>query len=79
MQVSGMILDAWFRVDATTLDRIQQSSVVLLDLIAIRDHMDEPTEAGHFRSDVRSDGVINLFDLIDVRDHLDTVFAGPCP
>ncbi len=53
--------------------------VNIFDLVAIRNHLNQPVTAGNFRHDPNIDGAINIFDLVLVRNNLNISISGGCP
>ena len=47
--------------------------ISILDLLAVRNGLDEPTSANSVRIDVSADGTINLLDALTIRSHLDQI------
>ncbi len=53
-------------------------AVNVLDLVQVRNQLNQPVTLGNFRADVNADGAINILDLVAVRNRLNTA-ATPCP
>ncbi len=54
------------------------AAVNVLDLVAVRNLLNQNATAGSFRADVNADGGINVLDLVAVRNRLNTAAEG-CP
>ncbi len=54
-------------------------AVNVLDLVVIRNTLNQTVTASNYRNDVTSDGVINILDLVTVRNHLNQVASPPSP
>ncbi len=50
-------------------------SVNVLDLVQIRNQLNQPATGANFRADVTADGLINVLDLVQVRNRLNTSVA----
>jgi hypothetical protein len=60
-------------------DANSDGRVNIFDLVAIRNHLNQPVTAGNFRNDPNTDGAINIFDLVLVRNNLNNSISGGCP
>lgn len=49
------------------------------DPATVRNHLNQPIDAGNLGSDVNLDGTIDVFDLITVRNNLNQSLTGNCP
>jgi len=59
-------------------DATNDGQVNIFDLVAIRNTLNQPVDAGNFTRDINVDGVINVFDLVATRNRLNTA-AMDCP
>ncbi len=50
----------------------------VLDLVNVRNNLNQAATAANFRSDVTADGGINVLDLVNIRNNLNLT-ATPCP
>ncbi len=53
-------------------------SVNVLDLVAVRNNLNQEAVEATFRADVNADGAVNVLDLVAVRNNLNQAVAG-CP
>ncbi len=54
-------------------------SVSVLDMVQIRNVLNQQTSGANFRADVNADGTVSILDLVGVRNALNTSVAGSCP
>ncbi|HOW72571.1 MAG TPA: dockerin type I domain-containing protein [Phycisphaerae bacterium] len=47
--------------------------ISILDLLAVRNGLNQPTSANNVRIDVSADGTINLLDMLTIRNHLNLI------
>ncbi len=59
-------------------DVSNDGSVNVLDLVQVRNQLNQAAGAGNFRADVSGDGTINVLDLVAIRNALNTSVAS-CP
>ncbi len=58
----------------------QDCRVNILDLVGVRNHLEQPLTADNFFVDVTGDGNIDILDLVVTRNHLNsTILDIPCP
>ncbi len=60
-------------------DTNEDSSTNVLDLVVVRNNLNQATTGANFRSDVNADGAVNVLDLVAVRNNLNTSIVGACP
>jgi hypothetical protein len=53
-------------------DATGDGTVNILDLVQVRNQLNQAVSPINFRADVNADGAINIFDLVNVRNHLNT-------
>ncbi len=75
--VAGMESETWVRIRVLAGDVNADGTVNVLDLMQVRNHLNQQATAANFRSDVTADGAINVIDLVQVRNRLNTLAACP--
>ncbi len=55
------------------------STVNVLDLVSIRNNLNQATNGVNFRADVNTDSTISVLDLVVVRNNLNNAVVGVCP
>ncbi len=53
-------------------------AVDILDLVTVRNRLNQDVEGGNFQIDVNADGSINILDLVNVRNNLNQTPTGEC-
>ncbi len=70
--VTGLESETWVRIRVLTGDVNGDGAVNVLDLVQIRNQLNQAVTAANFRSDVNADGAIDILDLVQVRNRLNT-------
>ncbi len=75
--VEGMEEDSLVHIACLAGELTGDGAVNVLDLVQVRNRLNQTASASNFRADVNADGTINVLDLVSVRNNLNASLTCP--